>query len=61
MVITFQNHIEQIIGGGLRQTFFQKQIVDNKQIGATEQFEQLFALSGLRGFEDVFEETLSFR
>jgi len=60
VAITLQNHIQQIISGGLRQTFFQKQIINRQKIGAAEQLEQLFALSGLRGFKNVFKETLRF-
>jgi hypothetical protein len=60
VAIALQNHIQQIISGGLRQTFFQKQIINHQKIGAAEQLEQLFALSCLRGFKDVFKEALRF-
>ena len=56
--VALQNHIKQIFSGSLRQTFFQEQIIDHQEVGATEQLEQLFAFPGLRGFKDVFKETL---
>ena len=58
--VALQNHIKQIFSGSLRQTFLEEQIINDQEIGAAEQLEQLFAFSGLRGFKDVFKETLRF-